>query len=348
LPVKLYDRIQLLAEPAEEVLQRLGVDFRHIHANSPDGYEERELIPYSVTQETANGYASGDHQHTFVDEWGVTFRRAAFYYDMIGHPLQGKSLEEVRQYKFPDPHDAGRWRGVRARAKDLYENSDYAIVCSLASGGILELSHFLYGFEDSLFHLGCNDKMASHILDSTTDWLTAFWEHFVETVWPYAHVIKIGDDYGMQDRMLMSPSMWRQLVKPRYARLIAAIKTKGDVKVLHHSCGAIFPIVGDLADIGVDILNPIQPLAQGMDSEKLKAKYGHAICFHGGVDVQQVLPFGSPDDVREEVRRRITRLADGGGYILAPAHNIQADVPVENILALFQAAQEWGRYPIGD
>lgn len=347
LPVRLFDEIQLLADPAEEVLQYLGVDFRYISANPPCGYEPVDIVPFDRSQETDDGYATGELQHTFVDQWGIMFRRAAYYYDMVGHPLQGKSFEEIKQYRFPNPDDPCRWRGLRERAKDLYENTDYAIVCSLDSGGILELSHFLFGFEDSLSHIACNDRAANYVLDATTEWITAFWMNFVDAVWPYAHLIQVGDDYGMQDRMLMSPSMWRKQIKPRYARLISQVKAKGDVKVLHHSCGAIFPIVGDLAEIGVDILNPIQPRAKGMESDKLKAAYGDIIAFHGGIDVQHVLPFGSPEAVRQEAIKRIEALAPGGGYILAASHNIQADVPVDNVLALFEAARECGRYPIG-
>jgi uroporphyrinogen decarboxylase len=267
LPIRIYDQIQQLADPDEEVLQRLGVDFRYIHANPPDGFQEvKDIVPYDPSQETEDGYSSGELQHTFVDQWGIIYRRAAFYYDMVSHPLQGKGLEEVKRYRFPDPGDPGRWRGLRERAQSLYENTDYAIVCSLDSGGILEMSHFLFGFEDSFLHLGYNDKPANYLLDRITEYLIAFWENYMETVRPYAQLIKIGDDYGMQDRMLMSPSLWRQQIKPRYAKLLARIKAKADVKVIHHSCGSIFAIIGDLVEIGVDVLNPVQPRAKGMES----------------------------------------------------------------------------------
>jgi uroporphyrinogen decarboxylase len=344
LPVRLFDKIQLLADPAEEVLQRLGVDFRYISANPPGGYEPVDVVPFHQSQETGDGYATGEHQHTFVDQWGITFRRAAYYYDMVDHPLQGKSFADVKHYRFPDPDDPCRWKGLREQAKDLYDSTEYAIVCALDSGGLLELSHFLFGFEDSFSHIARNDRTANYVLDATTDWLAAFWTNFVGAVWPYAHIIKIGDDYGMQDRLLMSPSMWRKQVKPRYARLVARIKAIGEVKVFHHSCGAIFPIIGDLAEIGVDILNPIQPLAKGMEPERLKSEYGDIISFHGGIDMQHLLPFGTPDEVRDEVLKRIEALAPGGGYIFAASHNIQADVPVENIVALFNAAREYGSY----
>jgi uroporphyrinogen decarboxylase len=346
-PIRIFDQVQQLVEPDEEVLRRLGVDVRYVHARPPDAYPApRDIVPYDPSRETEDSYASGHARHTFVDEWGITYRRAAYYYEMVDHPLRGKGLAEARQYRFPDPDDSGRWRGLGEQARDLYESTDYAIVCSLDSGGIFEMPHFLLGFEDSLFHLGRGDELAHYLLDRVTEYLIAFWENFLNAVRPYAHVVQIGDDYGMQDRMLISPAAWRRLVKPRYARLIARIKAKADVKVLHHSCGSIVPIIGDLAEIGVDVLNPVQPRARDMESGKLKAEYGSIICFHGGIDVQHVLPFGNAEDVRQEVRKRIQALAPGGGYILAASHNIQADVPVDNVLAFFEAAQEFGHYPI--
>lgn len=336
----------MLADLDEEVLQRLGSDFRYINANPPDGYEDRDIIPYDPTQETEDGYAIGENQHTYVDQWGITWRRAAFYYDMVDHPLRNKSFQAVKHYNWPDPDDPGRWRGLRQKAEALYNSTDYAIAFPPNSGGFLEMGQWLCGHEDFMIHLGYNDKIASFVLDGLVDVLTAFWENCLDTVGPYVQVIQFGDDYGMQDRLQISPSMWRRHIKPRYAKLLARVKPKADVKVYHHSCGAISEIIPDLAEIGVDIINPVQPRAKGMDSERLKTAFGDVICFHGGIDEQYVLPNGTPEEVRDEVRYRIRALGQGGGYILAPAHNIQADVSVENILTLFDAAREYGSYPI--
>jgi uroporphyrinogen decarboxylase len=347
LPVNIYNMMEMLADPAEEVLQRLGTDFRYLRAGPPDSYQMAEAVFYDASHDQRAGYATGEDQPTYVDQWGITWRRAAYYCDMVGHPLQGRSFQEIKQYKFPDPDDPGRWRGLREQARALYENTDYAIAFAMDSGGFLEMGQWLCGFEDFFEHLGREDKIASYVLDGMADYLTAFWSNCLDIVGPFVQVIQFGDDYGMQDRMQISPTMWRRHIKPRYAQLLGRIKPKAGVKVYHHSCGSIFPIIPDLAEIGVDIINPVQPRAKDMESHKLKAAYGDLICFHGGIDEQWALPFGTAHDVREEVERRIEAFAPGGGYILAPAHNIQPDVPVDNILALFEAAKEYGRYPIG-
>jgi uroporphyrinogen decarboxylase len=144
----------------------------------------------------------------------------------------------------------------------------------------------------------------------------------------------------------MSPDIYRKMIKPRHGRIIAAIKRHTDAKIYMHSDGAIFDLIPDLIDAGVDILNPVQPLAAGMDSHRLKEAFGDRLCFHGGIDQQQVLAFGTPADVEEEVRKRIQALGPGGGYIIAPSNNLQPDASPENIIALFRAARKWGKYPI--
>jgi uroporphyrinogen decarboxylase len=145
----------------------------------------------------------------------------------------------------------------------------------------------------------------------------------------------MGDDLATQRGLLISPEMYRRLIRPRQAQVNAHVKKLTRAKIMHHSCGAVTPFIGDLIDIGVDILNPVQPLASGMDREKLKREFGRNICFWGGVDEQKVLPFGSPRAVENEVDAAVESLGRGGGYILSAAHNIQPDVSPENILAMY-------------
>ncbi|MBT9170673.1 MAG: Uroporphyrinogen decarboxylase [Actinobacteria bacterium] len=202
------------------------------------------------------------------------------------------------------------------------------------------------GFEDFYIDLGTHSKFATILLDGITEYFLAWFGEYLDTVGDYIQIIAQGDDLGMQDRMLLPPNLYRKYIKPRHQKVIELIKSKTRAKVFHHSCGAIFPLIGDLIEIGVDILNPIQPRAEGMDTWELKRVYGQSITFHGGVDVQTVLPRGTTDDVVEEVKERIASLGPGGGYILAASHNIQADVPPENIVAMFEAAQEYGQYPL--
>jgi uroporphyrinogen decarboxylase len=159
-------------------------------------------------------------------------------------------------------------------------------------------------------------------------------------------VVLCPDDLGMQSGPLISPQLYRKLVKPRHRRLFDTIKSHTNAKLLLHSDGAIAPIIGDLIDIGVDILNPIQVSAAGMgDTARLKKEFGTHLSFWGAIDTQQVLPFGTPEEIRAEVKARIEDLAPGGGYVLSAVHNIQAEVPPENVCAMFEAALEFGACP---
>jgi uroporphyrinogen decarboxylase len=166
---------------------------------------------------------------------------------------------------------------------------------------------------------------------------------YAETVAPYVDVIQFEDDLGMQDRPLLRPELYREVVKPYHARLFGFAKARSDAYLMLHSDGAVAPLIPDFIDMGVDILNPVQVSAAGMDTKRLKRAFGDEIVFWGaGCDSQRVLPFGTPEAVRDEVRRRIDDLAPGGGFVFAPVHNIQAEVPAENVVAMFEAAREYG------
>jgi uroporphyrinogen decarboxylase len=343
--IVINDGTQQLAVPQDEVLKIIGADVRHIQAGAPDGFEPITISgnPNDVYAE----YASGGEQHAFQDEWGVVWRRAAYYYDMVKHPLAEATLEGMKAYRFPDPENPGRFRGLNEKAKALYENTSYAIHADQGSGGILEMALWTRGFEEFYMDLASKSPFADILLDRVLEYLMAFYDKYLESMKPYVQIVSIGDDYAMQDRLLISPTMWREMVKPRYARLLQFIKSKADVYCFHHSCGAIVPIVDDLIEIGVDVLNPTQPRAKGMwDSRELKKRFGDRITFHGGIDEQQILPHGTPEQVEEEVKRRVSGFGPGGGYVLAAAHNVQADVPPENILAMYKSAQKYGQYPI--
>jgi uroporphyrinogen decarboxylase len=170
---------------------------------------------------------------------------------------------------------------------------------------------------------------------------------FLDEVGEYLDMIEIPDDLAMQDRLFMSPRTYREMIKPYHAEYFAFIKEYTEAKILYHCCGNIYPLIDDLIEIGIDVLNPVQVSAGDMgDTAKLKHEFGGQLAFCGGIDTQSVLPFGTPEDVRAEVRKRIRDLAPGGGYLLAAVHSIQNDVPAENIVAMFQSAQELGRYPL--
>jgi uroporphyrinogen decarboxylase len=189
-----------------------------------------------------------------------------------------------------------------------------------------------------------NEKFAQVLMDKILNFQIRLLENLFKEIGSYIDVIKIGDDLGAQNALLISPKSYRKLIKPRHKKLISFIKKKTKAKVLLHTDGAVYSLIEDLIEIGVDILNPLQVSAKGMDAKRLKKEFGDELCFWGGIDTQKILPQGSTKEIEEEVKRIIDELAPGGGYILASVHNIQPDVPPENIYAMYQAAQKYERW----
>ena len=331
--------------PSPRMLTRLGSDFAHIFAGPPD-IKLGKNIEGSI-DDSFEAFESGDGpRHTFMDEWGVVWKRAAYYYDMVDFPLKDAStIADLDNYRWPDPRDPGRVRGLAERAKEARERQ-VAVTIDPLAGGIIEMANSMRGHQNFFMDMASNQAFAEELLDRITDYFEAFYEEALTAAGEYIDIVFFGDDYGMQSNMIISPRMWRKMIKPRLARLIKKVKDTADVYFQLHSCGAISPIIGDLVEIGVDILNPLQPNTVGMDLPAIKEAYGDQLVFHGVVDQQGVLPGGSVEDVREEVKTRLRELGTGGGYILAVSPNIQADVPPENILALFDSVRELGAYPL--
>ena len=207
---------------------------------------------------------------------------------------------------------------------------------------LFELSWYLRGLQTVLMDMLTEKDFMHAYLDHLMGWIEATGSRLVELG---VDIIWIGDDFGMQDRMLVAPELFREFFKPRYAKLFAEWKRiNPNVKIAFHSDGCIYPIIGDLIEIGLDILNPVQP--SSMDPAKVKKDFGDRLTLWGTVDVQNVLPFGTAEDVANEVKLRLRTAGKGGGLIIAPAHNIQPDVPLANILAFYDVAMKFGRYPI--
>ncbi len=202
------------------------------------------------------------------------------------------------------------------------------------------------GYEKMFADLANNLEFAEALMDKLLELYKGFWSNFLSAVGPYVQTVYFTDDIGGQSSMMISPDTFRQLIKPRLASLIDHIKSEADVKFMYHTDGTVTPVIEDIIEMGVDILNPIQTSAMGMETAVLKELYHGRLCFHGAIDVQQMLPFSTPEEVRYDVARRTYDLARGGGYIIAPCHNIGSDVPPENIETLYEAAQEYGRYPL--
>jgi len=315
----------------EEILRLFNVDTRPLLLGAPERSAER-----------------WNPDGTYVDEWGVTWRRpeGGLYYDMVKSPLAGPiSLEDVERYPWPDPHAPGRLQGLRERAQEL-RSAGYFTVLSFPMG-FIHITQFLRGFEDWFTDLLLNPELAGALMDTVIDINLGIGGDALKVVGDLVDAVLITGDVATQNGLMMSVDLYRRLIKPRQKRVHNLIRRYSQAKIIYHSCGAVEPLINDLIEIGVDALNPIQVSAKGMDTARLKALYGTRITFWGGgCDSQHVLPHGKPDEVREEVKRVIKDLAPGGGFVFCPIHNIQADVPAENICSMFRAALQYGRYPL--
>lgn len=311
----------------EAISQRLHADTSPLLIGNPDGWSD---IYFS--------------DGSFQDEWGVIWQKPeAGHYNPVGNPLRDATLADLKRYSAPDPLNSGRTRGLREQARRLREETPYAIVLSLPVG-IVHQSQYLRGYENYLMDLILNPEFVEALMDLTLDFWCRLAEAVLQEVGDYVDVVMFGDDVAFDDRLMVDPGRYRRMIKPRHREMVATIKRKTPAKVLYHCCGAVKSLIPDFIEIGVDALNPVQVSSRGMDTAELKALYGRDICFWGSIDTRRVLPFGSPEDVRQEVRRRIRDLAPGGGFVVASVHNIQEDVPPENILAMADAAWEFGQY----
>jgi len=317
----------------EDVLRRFHVDFRGVEIGGPDGWKDI-ILP----------------DDSYQDEWGVVRRRPpdGLYYDLVGSPLaEIDTISGLDTYHWPDPYNPGRFRGLREKAKRLRDETDYAIVLNVNCTFFLRCAE-LRGWENFYADLAGNKEFICTLMDRYLDWRLAVAERALEEAGEYADVVMCtSDDLAGSNELLISPKMYRELIKPRQQRTFDFFKARTDAVRLYHNDGAIYPLINDFIEIGVEALNPIQVSAAGMgDTKKLKAEFGDKLCFWGAIDTHHVLPHGSTEEVRQEVKRRIQDLGPGGGYVVCSVHNIQSDVPPENIVAMFDAVQEFGWYPL--
>ena len=323
----LTDQMQQTVRVDEAILEALDIDTRIVLPGPPD-------------QSSAAMLPDG----RWRDEWGVLRRPQpqGYYWELDECPLAGEPSRAVLEdYPWPDPDDPGRYRGLAEEARHLRENTDYAVV-GHAPGGWVHIAQYLRGFEGWYLDLASRPDFAVALMTRVRDLTQRMAEHFLQAVGPYLDVVAVGDDIATQLGPMVSPSMYRDLIKPLQQEQFDFLHAHTDAPVFYHTCGSIYALLPDLIEIGVDILNPVQVTAAEMgDTARLKREFGAHLCFWGGIDTQHVLPHGTPEDVRAEVQRRLADLAPGGGYVLNAVHNIQPDVSVENILAMYEAGREW-------
>ena len=333
---KIIDIIQQIARVDDDMMDRLGVDVKNV---SP-----RSSATFQIQAQDAGEYT------VFQDEWGIGWRmpkKGGWYYDMYRHPLSGSAVTgaDTDRFPWPDPLDPARFTGIGEAARKIIREEGRAVIMGSMSAGIMEMHAWMRGFEDAFSDLANNPDLACRIMDRVLEMKVAYWGRALEILGDSVDVVQEADDFAGQTGLLLSPATYRRLAKPRHKRLFDFIHSRTKAKIFFHSCGSVRKVIPDLIEAGVDILNPVQVSATGMDSAELKREYGKDLVFWGGgVDTQRVLGGGTPQEVREEVRRRVTDLKPGGGFVFNTVHNIQGNVPAENLVAMWEAFREHGVY----
>jgi uroporphyrinogen decarboxylase len=311
--------------PSEKVLQYFDVDVRGVYTAEPDSSQGHPIDASS-----------------YVDEWGVKWEKADTYHPYINilGPLQHITdpvPADVDSIQWPVPDDPGRVLGLRDKVTALRNETDYAIVLNLPNS-TFALTQRVRGFVETLEDLLLNEAFAEAVQTKVTDVICGIAELALGEVGDLIDAVSFGDDMGVQNQLYMGLDLYKKMLKPHHARFVETLHRHTNARVIMHSDGAVRELIPDLIDNGVDVLNPVQVSATGMDPDRLNRDFGKDICFWGGIDTQHVLPFGTADDVADAVRGRRSDLGKGGGYVQASVHNLQAEVPSENIVAMFETA----------
>ncbi len=321
-PARLVNRMMQAVAVDEPVLRALDIDMRGVYPSAPP--------PLSLAE------------NRYRDEWGVERVRpaGALYYDQVSYPLSAEITErDIARYPWPDPDDPVRTRGVGETVRRIQTDTECAVVLNLPSA-FVHTSQYLRGFEDWYMDLASNRRLLGCLFDAVMEVNLRICQNLLKAAGDGVDVVFTADDLGFQGGLMMAPDVYRDMIKPRHRRYLQAIHEMTSAKILFHTCGSVVDIMDDLIEVGVDILNPVQVSAAGMDAATLKQRWGDRLCFWGGIDTQNLLPRGSVEDVKAGVDRQIGILGRDGGYVLGAVHNIQPDVPPENVVAMFHHARD--------
>ena len=341
-PDKVPKYIRFTPEMKVKVRESIGTD------NYEDYFEiEIRRVGFKLTKKLPNFlsyYGESLPKNTYFDDWGIPFVTGSE--DQMKrelYPMAGfKNEQEVLEYPWPDFMSSYRHEDLEEEVKRLHDQG-YAVIGRLTeiSGGfIFETAWQLRGMDNLLVDFYDNPKLARVLLDKITEINAQVSARFAEAG---VDILWLADDIGLQSTTLMSLAMWREWLKPRLKRLIDSAKQLNPhIHIFYHSDGFIEPVIPELIEIGVDILNPVQP--ECMNPIKLKKLYRDQLSFFGTIGVQTVMPFGTPQEVRQKVKEMVEGVGQGGGFIIAPTHFVQIDVPWKNVQAFFEAVEEFGRY----
>ncbi|HSD84214.1 MAG TPA: uroporphyrinogen decarboxylase family protein [Anaerolineae bacterium] len=332
-PVRPFRTGHSISYMDDRLLEKLGTDLRYCWPG---------LLPNSPV-------IRGEDDDTFYDSYGQVWKRALpYYYTGEGILKDAARIDDIEmRVHWPDLSDPRWTQGVAERAQLLHEQTDYFVVMRMiASHGPLQTACDLRGTESFLMDMALNPNFAYALLDKVTTAMEGLLKLAMQAGGKYFDMIELpGDDYAGNINTLISPVMFRKFIQPCLERLIKVIKEHNpNVKVMLHSDGAITKLLPDIIALGVDVIHPLEPLG-AIDIPTVKENFGRQVSFLGGIDISHAMP-GTPEDVIAETKLRISQLASGGGYILAPSNHLQADVPAENVLTLFETAHEFGKYPI--
>ena len=328
-----YDVTQQLAVMEEGILKNLEVDTRGLMPN--------------VVRKSPHIEDHGDFR-SFTDEWAMSWKmpKDGLYFDLVRSPLAGDiTAKDIEDFPWPDPTDDSLLDGLREKAKRWHQEG-YAIILESLCAGIFEMSCRVRGYEQFYMDLALNPRLACTLLDRFVELKLQFYEVAAEQLGGYVQFVREGDDVAGEESLLISPDSYRKYIKPRHAELFRAQREAfpEPFYVFFHSDGAIYDLIPDFVELGIDILNPVQVSAKGMSTRRLKQEFGRDLAFWGGAIDPQAFARSSPQDVRRRVRQRIEDLASGGGFIFGGIHNIQDDVPPENIVAMLETFREMKEY----
>jgi len=333
--IKMCDAVQQLATIDEDLGRRLNIDTRGLYPLNSHNWQ--------VVEADAGEYWA------YHDEWGITHHRPkqnGLYFSVVKAPLPRMDLTaaDIAGHSWPDVGHPDRMAGLRKLAQQ-YRTAGYAVVLKDGFAGIFEFAQRIVGMENLLMMMISNESAACALFDKLLELKLDYWQTALGGFGDLVDIVTYADDYGTQTSQIISPDMFRRLLKPRVKILLEAFaRLAPHAKRFFHSDGNVRPLIPDFLEMGVDILNPIHIRAKEMEPAALKSDFGRDLVFWGGgVDTQGILPNGTPQEVKDDVRRNIEALAPGGGYVFSTVHNIQADVPPENIVAMYDAVLEYGK-----
>lgn len=329
------DVIQQIVIPSEDILDKLQVDTRGVFPLTSHNWDV-----YSKLKDR------GDYWE-YLDEWSFVhhFPKNGYWFSLVKSPLEEVDFENetiIEEFQWPDARNKLRFVGLREKAIQ-FRNQDKIVMTKGLCAGLFEMHQRVRGMTNAMMDPLLLQSNSDKLIGKLADLKIEFWDEALNELGDVVDIVGEGDDYGTQQSQLISPDQFREFYKPHFSRVLSFIKQKApNVKLIFHSCGNVRPIIPDLIEIGTDILNPVHVNATGMEPFQLKKDFGQDIVFWGGgVDTQHVLPSGSVQDVEDDVKRNIEALAPGGGFVFSAVHNIQAEVPPENIMTMWETMMDY-------